>query len=127
VSDDEKLKQQIVMRQVMRVGEIVSHQSADSPEDHTWEELDSLIHDVQFSLLGMWGYSTIEELMGPQPAEATHEMKTREAAEWMIEQDYLKREWRINPETNKHEEFWVITESGKDYYATLQEHREDDE
>jgi hypothetical protein len=127
VSDDDKLKQQIVMRQVMRVGEIASHQLADSPEDHTWEELDSLIHDVQFSLLGMWGYSTIEELMGPQPTEATYEMKTREAAEWMIEQGYLKREWRINPETNKHEEFWVITESGKDYYATLQEHREEGE
>jgi len=47
-------------------------------------------------------------------------MHIREAAEWMIEQGYLVRSWENG------EEIWTITEKGKDYYSTLQEHREEE-
>jgi hypothetical protein len=118
--EQETLKQQIIMRQVLRIGEVVTRQSADFPDDHLWEELDSLTHDIQFSLLALWGYSTMEQLMGPNERVKHHEMKTREAAEWMIEQGYLERSW------NNGEEIWTITEKGKDYYSQLQEHAEEE-
>ena len=117
--EEETLKQQIIMRQVLRIGEIASRQFADFPGEHLWEELDSAAHDIRSTLLDMWGYSDMEELMGPNEREKHHEMKTREAAEWMIEMGYLERSWKDG------EEIWTVTEEGKDYYARLQEHEED--
>jgi hypothetical protein len=118
--EQETLKQQIIMRQVMRVGEVTARQSSDLPDDHAWNELDSLITDIEYALLALWGYETMEQLMGPDERKRHHEMKTREAAEWMIEQGYLERSW------DNGEEIWTITEKGKDYYSQLQEHVEEE-
>lgn len=53
---------------------------------------------------------------GETPSDV--ERGIRESAEWMIEQGYLIREWRDG------EEWWTLTEKGRDYMARLQEHEE---